>query len=558
MAPTTQTVWPAHDGLRVIAEDEALLVVDKPSGVSALASERGGDDMVTRVRAVRDEPYLGVLQRLERDVSGAMVFTRNRRFNAAIAPQFERNTVTRTYLVALEGWPAKEPKGSLVSRVVPDGEGGFLAVEKPTRGEQRVSFNWRIEAREGTRTLLAITPTAGTLAMVRAQLAGVGNAIVGDARHGGAPYAVPLLHLAALGIEHPGTTRRVRYEATRPARFDRWLHGDVLPASIAAWRERMLESIERRFSLAHTSGLDAYRLGNDVGDDLPGVTVDRYGDYALAQFYTPEATEARDAVLDAIASLGAKGVFAKYRPRQSNTLVETRRDDLAPAHALRGNDAPDDFAITEHGLTYRVRLGDGLSTGIFLDQRENRAFVRSHVRDARVLNLFAYTCAFTVASAAGGARSTVSVDVSAGAMAIGRENLVANHLDDAAKHTFSNADVFGWLEGAIARGDLFDLVILDPPSYSTTKDGSRFSAESDYRSLAALALRVVAPGGRLLACSNHRGITHARLRRQLQEACVEAGCASARQRDLADPVDFPGPPGRECHLKSIVVELAPA
>ncbi|MEI8256429.1 MAG: class I SAM-dependent methyltransferase [Deltaproteobacteria bacterium] len=550
-APT----WPSHAPLRVLSVDDALLVVDKPVGVSTQSSERASDDMVARVRLARAEPYLGVLQRLERDVSGVLAFTRDRRFNGAMAPQFERHTATRTYLVAVEAWRYKDPQGVMISRLVPDGDGGFTVVTKPTRGEHRATLTWRVEARDGTRSILAITPGEGSLATARAQLAGAGHPVIGDARHGGSPHATPLIHLATLVLEHPSLGKPAKYDAPMPDRFARWLAGDPFPPDVAAWRTRLLEAAERRAGLAHGEGLDAYRLGNDVGDDLAGVTVDRYGDHALVQLYTPEATEARDAVLDAVASLGPRGVYVKFRPKQSNTLVDTRREDLAPARAVRGDDAPETLTVTEGGLRYRVRLGDGLSTGIFLDQRANRALVRTLARDAHVLNLFAYTCAFTVAAAAGGARAITSVDVASRALAWGRENLAANGFADDPSHTFVTADVFGWLGGARARGDQFDLVLLDPPSYSTTKDGSRFSAESDYGDLAARALPLVAPGGRLLAWSNHRGISRLKLRRQLQEAARVAGCNVASIRELPDPEDFPPGPERECHLKSFVVEL---
>ncbi len=553
--PSTPT-WPSLASLRVLSADDALLVVDKPVGVSTQSSERASDDMVARVRRARVEPYLGVHQRLERDVSGVLVFTRDRKFNASLAPQFERHTVTRTYMVAVDAWPFRDPQGVMVSRVVPDGNGGFLAVTRPTRGEHRATLSWRVEAREGDRTILAIAPVEGSLATARAQLAGAGHPVVGDARHGGSPRVAPLIHLATLVLEHPAHGAHATFESPRPDRFARWLAGDPFPHDAAAWRTRLLEAAEHREFHAHAEGLDAYRLANDTGDEVPGVTVDRYGDHALVQLYSPEASEARDAVLDAVASLGSRGVYVKFRPRQSNTLVDTRREDLAPAHAVRGEDALEPFTVTEGGLKFLARLGDGLSTGIFLDQRANRALVRTLARDARVLNLFAYTCAFTVAAAAGGASAVTSVDVAARALAWGRENLAANGFADEARYTFANADVFGWVGGARARGDRFDLVLLDPPSYSTTKDGSRFASESDYGDLAARVLPLVAPGGRLLACSNHRGVPRAKLRRQLQDAARLAECSVARIRELPDPDDFPPAPDRECHLKAFLVELS--
>jgi len=144
--------------------------------------------------------------------------------------------------------------------------------------------------------------------------------------------------------------------------------------------------------------------------------------------------------------------------------------------------------IHELGLPYNVRLGDGLSTGIFLDQRENRRRVRELAGGARVLNLFAYTGAFTVAAVAGGARSSMTIDVSPGVIAWARQNLEGVSADPAL-HVALEADALPWLKAAATKGERFDLVLLDPPSFATTKK-SRFSAEDDYRATAAAALQL--------------------------------------------------------------------
>jgi 23S rRNA (cytosine1962-C5)-methyltransferase len=199
-----------------------------------------------------------------------------------------------------------------------------------------------------------------------------------------------------------------------------------------------------------------------------------------------------------------------------------------------------------------VHLGEGLSTGIFVDQRENRRRVRQMASGLSVLNLFAYTSAFTVAAVAGGARTTTSVDISASATAWARRNLDAVGADPAA-HRLIEADVLGWLRSY--RGERFDLVLVDPPSFSTTKK-SVFSAENQYRELAALSAAVVAPGGRMLACTNHRGIVRAKFRRYLHEGVRDAGRSVVQMKDLPDPADFPPEPGREPALKSVLVTLA--
>jgi len=116
------------------------------------------------------------------------------------------------------------------------------------------------------------------------------------------------------------------------------------------------------------------------------------------------------------------------------------------------------------------------------------------------------------------------------------------------------ADALRWLKNEGRAGELFDLAILDPPSFATTKT-SRFSAGDDYAALAASVLARLAPGGRLLACTNHRGTSKQRFRRSLHEAARLAKRAVAQMKDMPDPADFPADPGQEPHLKSVLVTL---
>jgi 23S rRNA (cytosine1962-C5)-methyltransferase len=136
----------------------------------------------------------------------------------------------------------------------------------------------------------------------------------------------------------------------------------------------------------------------------------------------------------------------------------------------------------------------------------------------------------------------------------GRENIARIGLLGAGDHVFVAEDVFAWLARAAKKAERFDVVILDPPSYSNTKK-RRFSSESDYDELAAAALRVVAPGGRLLACSNHRGIRQTKLRKFLRDAARVAEREIAQLKDMPCPLDFPPALGRESHLKSALVTL---
>jgi 23S rRNA (cytosine1962-C5)-methyltransferase len=221
---------------------------------------------------------------------------------------------------------------------------------------------------------------------------------------------------------------------------------------------------------------------------------------------------------------------------------------------VRGEGAPDRLWARELGVEYAARLGDGLSTGIFLDQRNGRRWLREAARDKSVLNLFAYHAGFTVAAIAGGARRTVSVDASGAALDGARINLrhALGSAELGDRHQLVKADAIAWLA---AGGERFDVVVLDPPSFATTHR-STLHVERDYRRLAASAMRRVAPGGTLLACTNLRRMSAELFRRELAAAAREVGREIARMKTMPPPLDFPPPPGEPWHLKSERIELS--
>jgi 23S rRNA (cytosine1962-C5)-methyltransferase len=146
----------------------------------------------------------------------------------------------------------------------------------------------------------------------------------------------------------------------------------------------------------------------------------------------------------------------------------------------------------------------------------------------------------------------VSVDASKSALERARRGLARAGVDDD-RHALVDDDVFAFLDRAKRKNDRFDVVVLDPPSYSSV-GASRFTATA-YPALAAKAMSLVAKDGVLLACSNHRGIVRAKLRRYLHEAARAAGRTIGQMKDLPFPSDFPAPFAREPHLKSLLVRL---
>jgi 23S rRNA (cytosine1962-C5)-methyltransferase len=568
-----RAIWPDFDAARILYEDESVIAIDKPSGVPSQAStEEARDDVVERLRnhlAAREgvdakRVYLGAHQRLDRATSGVLIYAKKKEANRSLASQFEGRAVDKRYLACVAHF-AKGPKSrTLRHRLAPGDDGRMVVVPaRDRRGQDAVTHIEELE-RRGDRALLELRLETGRTHQARAQLAAAHAPIAGDRLytvHGDADAAAAaprlMLHARSIALRHPMTDRPLVVSAEPPRAFARWLEqGDRSP--LAGDDSALVDAIELaredRFALGRSGDTTAFRLLNEGGDGVPGVAVDVYGDHLVAHFYDDDAIRAEERVLDALSSLGFSGVYVKRRPKQANTLVDTRTEALAPPRPVRGTPADDEIEIREHGLPYLARLGDGLSTGIFLDQRENRRRVRELSGGKRVLNLFAYTCPFTVAAAAGGASRTVSVDASRpaidrGAHALEHAGLAGDH------HELLVEDVYAYLERAKKKGERFDLVILDPPSYSSV-GASRFSTSSDYRPLAAQAMALVSPGGRLLACSNHRQTVRAKLRRWLHEAAREAGREVTQMKDHPAPIDFPPPWGFEHHLKSVLVRLA--
>jgi len=296
---------------------------------------------------------------------------------------------------------------------------------------------------------------------------------------------------------------------------------------------------------------DAYRLLDDRADGLPGVIVDRYADFAVLSLFSAEAAAEAPALAEALVGAGMRGVYVKRRVRTD--LRRIPKEELSPEVPLLGDPAPSDLVVTENGMQFHVDPAGGLSTGLFTDQRDTRAWVRASAGGARVLNLFAYTCSFTVAAALGGASATTSVDLSQRALARGHANLVLNGVAGA-PHRLLRGDALSFVKRARRRNDRFDLVVLDPPSFGTHRRGT-FSVERDYRRVTEDALGLLAPGGRLLAVTNHLGTSRADLHTLIHGAAAAARVRLDAIRDFSVPADHSHRPSGEEPTKTVLATV---
>jgi 23S rRNA (cytosine1962-C5)-methyltransferase len=282
-----------------------------------------------------------------------------------------------------------------------------------------------------------------------------------------------------------------------------------------------------------------WRLANGEGDGLPGLTVDRYGDHLLVQYYTRAWEPHLPAVVAALtAHCHPRGIYAKFRPQQTRTAGAE-----VVGRLVAGLPATDPLTVVENGLRYRVDLVGDLHTGLFLDQRDNRQSFRRLCGGQRVLNLFAYTGAFSVAAAAGGAGRVTTIDVAPRYLDRARENFLLNGLDPAA-HEFIAGDCFAELEKFGRAGRCFDVILMDPPSFSTTRD-SRFTTSGGTSELVQRALGLLPPGGILVTSSNHQKVDLAEYLKELRRGALAAGrelrviTTAGQSGDFPYPVTFP-------------------
>jgi 23S rRNA (cytosine1962-C5)-methyltransferase len=284
---------------------------------------------------------------------------------------------------------------------------------------------------------------------------------------------------------------------------------------------------------ARRTGVTCYRLYEKDIPDQP-LIVDWYDGAAVCWAYertrneTPADEEAWLVNVTAAIRVGldlpAENVFLKRRFRQQD-----RQEGDGQYHRLEQRTVMK--VVEEHGLKFEVNLSDYVDTGLFLDHRPTRQRVGSESAGKRVLNLFAYTGAFTVHARAGGAAATTTVDLSNTYLEWATRNLTLNGFIVGGAHRLEKADCLQWLASAPARGERYDVIICDPPTFSNSKAMEQtFRIDHDHPWLLEQCAKLLAPGGTLYFSTNFRGFRLA-----------ETGLPALTITDISDasvPEDF--------------------
>jgi 23S rRNA (cytosine1962-C5)-methyltransferase len=604
----------------VIFEDEHLLVVNKPAGLNTHApSPFAGEGIYDWLRH-REPRWakLAIIHRLDKETSGVMVFGKTTLANRSLTEQFTNRLVHKKYLL-LTDHPPKRHELSVKSKIARAGDRyvsgaqGELAetrfklvaadvrrltlklksLELPGAGLTQKSLDNPVERQSftlspgdlsrlgsGERNLakgrgprgpserertshwagvrasvnpqpsmilpsyhvLEAEPLTGRTHQIRVHAAENGFPILGDTLYGGSPYQRVCLHAAEITFKHPLTAKDVTFRAA--------------PDFDSDARE------ELRAVLIDSEETNAFRLIHGASDGWPGWYVDRPGDFLLSQSEAPlnERQQARLAEM----ITPQRGAYHKTLSRHVRRASATE----ASLQLVLGKAAPERFTIRENGIQFELSFNEGYSVGLFLDQRDNRRkLLTRHIapdfplqnthhatRTTELLNVFAYTCAFSVCAAKAGLKTT-SLDLSKKYLEWGKRNFVLNGLDPA-EHDFIYGDAFDWMRRLAKKRRAFDVIVLDPPTFSQSKERGAFRVEKNYGALITAALPLLKPNGVLLASTNASDWPPEKFL-----TTVEANIRAAKRKILQQhyapqPPDFPISRAEPAYLKTVWMRIA--
>lgn len=252
----------------------------------------------------------------------------------------------------------------------------------------------------------------------------------------------------------------------------------------------------------------AFRLFNQEGDGFGGLIVDLYGDYAVFSWYNSYVYQIRQTISEAFRQVFPE-VLGAYEKIRFKGL------DYESAHVY-GQEAPDFFTVLENGVLYQAFMNDGLMTGIFLDQHEVRgSLVDGLAMGKSLINMFSYTAAFSVAAAMGGASQTTSVDLAKRSRELSQAHFQANGLSTD-EHRFIVMDVFEYFKYAKRKDLIYDVIVLDPPSFARNKKQT-FSVAKDYHKLISQSLEILNPGGIIIASTNAANVSRQKFTEQIDK-----------------------------------------
>lgn len=302
------------------------------------------------------------------------------------------------------------------------------------------------------------------------------------------------------------------------------------PIDQAFIMQKFQQAIEQRQAFFADETTTAFRLFNGEGDGFGGVTVDYYDDYLVISWYNQTIYHFQRLIVDSLLNVfpTAKGVVEKVR----------FKSELKESRWLAGEKPQEPLIILENGVSYAVYLDEGYMTGVFLDQKEVRGrLTEGLAAGQKVLNMFSYTGAFSVAAAYGGALETTSVDLAQRSLPKTQEQFEVNGLS-LEQQRIIVMDTFDYFRYAARKNLTYDLIILDPPSFARNKKKT-FSVAKDYGRLIEDSVEILSDEGMIIASTNAANLPIKKFKQSIEEALKKKEVSFQLAESYRLPADFP-------------------
>ncbi len=498
-----------------------FIFTQKPSGYNTHSPDIGKKGFVEVLSEIRQQE-LFVVHRLDKETSGAMLFATSKQGAAELAALFEKHLIQKKYFFLTDKKINKDrfEYESLIEKE----KGQFINIS----GRPNSAFNSKTHFKKlknlGLYDLWQAEPITGKPHQIRLHAQANGIAVLGCKEHGGSPFYRLCLHADSLNFEYK--SQKFSFQAAAPV----WISDLENDPNIEQEELMILEAFQKRQWLLdfQSKPNECFRLSHQ---DIDSYRIDMFGEYLWFYWYKDNDPTEKDLQrFERVSKRFGKKYFVR---KMLNRGEDPNAQILWPSkESLR-------WIASENKVKFDCRNDTGLSPGLFLDQRENRRWVREHSKDKAVLNLFSYTGGFSVNAALGGAKEVVTVDVSSNFIQWSKKNFEINKLsvstseeiiprpkldfksmmsEEAPRpiYEFWVQDSLLFLKGTARRKRKFDLIICDPPSFGRSKN-STFSISKNYEELLVNCLYCLGKGGLLLFCTNYEKWTQADLVKNIQK-----------------------------------------
>lgn len=466
------------------------LFVDKISGVNTHAPDSGKPGIVEMLQEELNQS-LHIVSRLDKGTSGALVFAMNTEAATKLTKKFEAHDIKKKYLF-LTDKVKKQTHFEHESLITKDGNLPVSDKRSP-KPNSKTAFKFIKEV--GSHYLWEATPFTGKPHQIRLHAADCEIPVLGDTEHNGKKFYRLCLHAQEISFEIDGQTHK--HTSTSPV----WTN--PLPEDYL----QLFECIFKRTNLIEvpSSKTECLRW---VHRELQDYRIDQFGEQLWVYWY--KDTDPKPTDFQKFEMLGKTMNRAGYIREMINRGAKGENSKIWPIGKPEAR-----WVAEENKIKYEFRSDQGMSPGLFLDQRENRKWVKENTKDKKVLNLFCYTGGFTVNAALGGASETCSIDASKNYLDWTQINMIANGIDvKSGAHQFWEADCIFFLKSSIKKGRKFDLIICDPPSVGRSKEGT-FQIHKNLPELLEGCLKCLEPQGKILLSTNYEAWSIEDLQKQV-------------------------------------------